>query len=256
MNILEVKNLTIEIGGNVILKDINIEVKKGEITAVVGPNGGGKTTLLKTCLGFISPKKGKIKLLDKYPKEAVKTGKIGYLPQKPAIPRETYLSALDVVLFGLIDKKISKKEKLKIAQEMLYMVGMEEFKNYPYSKLSGGQQQRVSIARVIAQEPEIIFLDEPSTGVDVVAQESFYTFLKRLRDEKGITIIMVSHDIGVIAEFVDKVIGLNKYMHYMGDVKGFFKKDILEKLYGTEVKLLIHSPECVSCEHFHLDFKR
>jgi len=256
MNILEVRNLIVEIDGNTVLKDINLQVKKGEITAIVGANGGGKTTLLKTCLGFIKPKKGKVKLLNKNPEDAVKTGKIGYLPQKPVVPKETYLSALDVVLFGLINENISNREKIKIAKDMLNMVGMGEFTYYPYSKLSGGQQQRVSIARVLAQNPYIIFLDEPSTGIDVVAQESFYTFLKKLKDEKGITIIMVSHDVGVVAEFIDKVIGLNKYMHYMGDVKGFFKKDILEKLYGTEVKLLIHSPECVSCEHFHIDFKR
>ena len=256
MKILELKDLTVKIGNSLILENINLEVNEGELIAIVGPNGGGKTTLLKTCLGFIKPTKGYVKLLGEPPKEAVKTGKVGYLPQKPVLPTKTYLSALDVVLFGFIHSKLPKKEKIKEALEILKIVGMEKHANKHYSDLSGGQQQRVSIGRVIAQDPKIIFLDEPSTGVDVVAQESFYKFLKRLRDEKNITIVMVTHDVGTVAEFVDKVVGLNKYMHYLGDIKGFFQKDILEKLYGTEVKLLVHSPECVSCEHFHMDFKR
>ncbi|HIE59530.1 MAG TPA: metal ABC transporter ATP-binding protein [Persephonella sp.] len=256
MEILKIENLTVEINGNIILDKINLSISKGEIVAIVGPNGGGKTTLLKSCLGFIKPKKGKITLLNKSPKEVIKTGKIGYLPQKQDLAKETFLSALDVVLFGLINKKLSKREKKEIALGALRQVGMDKFAYYPFSKLSGGQQQRVSIARVIVQQPEIIFFDEPSTGVDVVAQEGFYEFIKKLRDETGLTIVMVSHDIGVIGSFVDKVVGLNKYLHYLGDIKGFLQKDILEKLYGAEVKLLIHSPECVSCENFHLEFRK
>ena len=256
MKILEVKDLTVEINGNVILDNINLSINKGEIVAIVGPNGGGKTTLLKTILGFIKPKKGNITILNKKPKDAVKTAKIGYLPQKADFSKETFLSALDIVMFGLINKSIPKSEKKQVAINALKQVGMDNFVYYPFSRLSGGQQQRVSIARVIVQSPEIIFFDEPSTGVDVVAQEGFYNFIKKLRDETGITIVMVSHDIGVIGSFVDKVVGLNKYLHYLGDIKGFLQRDILEKLYGAEVKLLIHSPECVSCENFHLEFKR
>jgi len=132
---------------------------------------------------------------------------------------------------------------------------MERFENKPYSSLSGGQQQRVSIARVLVSDPEIIFLDEPSTGIDVVAQESFYDFLQRLKKEKNMTIVMVSHDIGVVGRFVDKVAGLNRFLHFYGHPKEFFKKEVLENIYGAEVELIIHSPECVACEHFHIDFK-
>ncbi len=252
MTILEVKDLTVKIENNTILEDINLTVEEGEIVAVVGPNGGGKTTLIKTCLGFIKPTKGYVKLFGKPPKEAIKTGKIGYLPQKSSIPKNFPYSVLDVVLLGLVNKKIPKKEKVKKALEFIKYVGMAGFEYAPYSKLSGGQQQRVSIARVLVADPKIIFLDEPSTGIDVVAQESFYDFLQRLRKEKGITIIMVSHDIGVVGTFVDKVAGLNRKLHYYGDTKGFFQKHILESLYGSEVKLLVHSPECVTCEHFHI----
>ncbi len=249
-NILEVKNLTVKLSGKTILEDIDFSVKKGETLAIVGPNGGGKTTLLKTILGFIKPSKGYIKLLDLPPKQAVKTGKVGYLPQKNNIPKKFPVSVLDVVLFGLVNSKLPKKKQIDKALEYLDYVGMLEFKDYPFSDLSGGQQQRVSIARVLVAEPEIIFLDEPSTGIDVVAQESFYEFLKNLKETKGLTIIMVTHDVGVVAKFVDKVAGLNKYLHFYGHPKEFFKKDILEKLYGSEIELVVHSEECVACEHF------
>jgi len=255
MKILEIKNLTVEIDRISILKDINLEVKKGEIIAIVGPNGGGKTTLIRTALGLIKIYKGTVKILGKKPEEAVKTGKIGYLPQKAQIPKNFPFSALDVVLLGLINKKLDKKEKIQLARKYIYFVGMAGFEDHPFGKLSGGQQQRISIARVLVSDPEIIFLDEPSTGIDVVAQEGFYEFLKKIRDEKGITVVMVSHDIGVVGRFVDKVAGLNRFLHYYGHPKGFFQKHILEKLYGSDVELIIHSPECVTCEHFHSDFK-
>lgn len=104
---------------------------------------------------------------------------------------------------------------------------MERFENKPYSSLSGGQQQRVSIARVLVSDPEIIFLDEPSTGIDVVAQESFYDFLQRLKKEKNMTIVMVSHDIGVVGRFVDKVAGLNRFLHFTVIQRSSSKKRFL-----------------------------
>ncbi|WP_457621057.1 metal ABC transporter ATP-binding protein [Persephonella sp.] len=255
MKILEVEDLSVKINERIIIENITFSIEKGEIIAIVGPNGGGKTTLIKAILGFIPPYTGSIKLLGKSPGEAVKTGKIGYLPQKSSVPKDFPFSVLDVVMLGLINKKISGEKKLIKAREYLKYVGMERFENKPYSSLSGGQQQRVSIARVLVSDPEIIFLDEPSTGIDVVAQESFYDFLQRLKREKNMTIVMVSHDIGVVGRFVDKVAGLNRFLHFYGHPKEFFKKEVLENIYGAEVELIIHSPECVACEHFHIDFK-
>lgn len=253
--IVEVKNLTVKLGGRTIIENINLTINKGEIVAIVGPNGGGKTTLVRTILGLIEPSEGEVKLLGKSPRQAIKTGKIGYLPQKSEIPQNFPFSALDIVMLGLINSKLPKKEKIKKALQYIEYVGMKGFEHYPYSRLSGGQQQRISIARVLVADPEVIFLDEPSTGIDMVAQESFYDFLQKIREEKGITVVMVSHDVGVVSKFVDKVAGLNRYLHYYGHPKDFFQKHILEKLYGTDVELVIHSPECVACEHFHMEFK-
>ncbi len=247
--ILQVKDLTVKIGNSTILENINLSVNEGEVVAIVGPNGGGKTTFVKTCLGFVKPSSGYVRLLGKKPREAIKTGKIGYLPQKSSTPKKFPVSALDVVLFGLVNTKLPKKKKIEKALEYLDKVGMIGFKDKHYGSLSGGQQQRVSIARVLVSEPKIIFLDEPATGIDVLAQESFYEFLKQLKQE-GMTIVMVTHDIGSSAKFVDKIAGLNRYLHFYGHPKEFFHKDILKKLYGSEMELIIHSEECVACEHF------
>ncbi len=253
--VLYARDLTVKLGGKVIIENVNLDIKEGEIVAIVGPNGGGKTTLVKSCLGLVNVSKGYVEILGLQPHKAIKTGKVGYLPQKSEIPHNFPFSAIDIVMFGLVNVDIPEKEKLKRAKQYIHYVGMGGFEKYPYSKLSGGQQQRISIARVLVSEPEIVFFDEPSTGVDVVAQESFYDFLKKIRDEKGITVIMVSHDVGVVGKFVDKVAGLNRFLHYYGSPKDFFQKHVLQKLYGSDIELIIHSPECVACEHFHADFK-
>ncbi|MBK3331931.1 metal ABC transporter ATP-binding protein [Persephonella atlantica] len=253
--VLYAKGLTVKLNGKIIIEDINLEIRKGEIIAIVGPNGGGKTTLIKSCLGLVKPCRGYVEVLGLKPTEVIKTGKIGYLPQKSETPTHFPFSALDIVMFGLTNTKLTRKEKIERARQYISYVGMKGFENYPYSRLSGGQQQRISIARVLVSEPEIVFLDEPSTGIDVVAQESFYDFLKKIRDEKGVTVVMVSHDVGVVGKFVDKVAGLNRFLHYYGSPKDFFQKHVLQKLYGSDIELIIHSPECVACEHFHADFK-
>jgi len=251
--ILEVENLTVKFGKKTVLEDISFSVKKGEIVAIVGPNGSGKTTLLKTILGFVKPIKGKIYLLGKSPKEAIKSGKIGYLPQKSSIPKDFPFSVLDIVMLGLVNKKISKEEKIERALKYLEFVKMEKFKDEPFTNLSGGQQQRVSIARVLVSNPEIIFLDEPSTGVDVVAQENFYEFLNELKEKENLTVLMVSHDIGVIGKYVDKIAGLNKRLHFYGKPKDLFNRDVLSNVYGCDIQLVVHSPECITCEHFHYE---
>lgn len=187
---------------------------------------------------MVKPVKGNVKIFGASPEVAVKKGWIGYLPQK--INGLVPFSAIDFVSL------IGDKEK---ALESLRLVEMDHKKDMPFERLSGGEKQRVLIAAVLARNPKILLLDEPSTGIDTVAQDAFYNLLRKLK-ENGITIVMVSHDVGVVAQFVDYIACLNKKLKYSGDPKGALDCKLLKELYGHEVNVFVHHPECKGCHIF------
>ncbi len=234
MYALEVKELTVRLGKRVILEDVNLRVKRGEFWGIIGPNGGGKTTLLRSIIGIISPERGTVRIMGMPPREAIRRNMVGYLPQRvsgmvPFTPRDL------MRLFGGEN-----------AHEMLKLVGMEKKADIPFERLSGGERQRVLIAAVLSKGPQVLLLDEPHTGVDIVAQDSFYNILRGLK-ERGITIVMVSHDIGVVANFVDGIACLNRRLKYAGDPWGALDCRMLEELYGAKVDVFVHHPECRGC---------
>lgn len=235
---ITLKNVTVQLGGKTVLEDITLTIPRGEFWGVIGPNGGGKTTLLRTIIGTIKPQTGSVKVLGLPPKEAVRNGWVGYLPQriKGMIP----FSALDFVSL------VGKREE---AERTLEMVKMSHKAHEPFEKLSGGEKQRILIASVLSRNPKVLLLDEPSTGVDSVAQDTFYNILKELKD-RGITIVMVSHDVGVIAQFVDNIACLNKRLKHSGDPRKALDCRLLEELYGHSVNVFVHHPECLGC-HFY-----
>jgi len=237
---VNVENLYVEIEGKTILEDINLKIYRGEIVAVVGPNGGGKTTFLKTLLGLINPTHGRVEIFGKPPKEAVKKHLVGYLPQRVNFKRESCLSALDVVLLGLWYKDLPKGEKVKRALQTMERFGVGHLAGERFSNLSGGQQQRVNLARAVVGEPKLLLLDEPTTGIDFPGQQSFYELIKALRDEKGFTVIMVTHDVGVVWRYVDRAVCINRRLHYHGEPQAVLRPEILKLVYGTEVVPLFH----------------
>ncbi len=237
---VNVENLYVEIEGKTILENINLKIYRGEIVAVVGPNGGGKTTFLKTLLGLINPTRGRVEIFGKPPKEAVKGHLVGYLPQRVNFKRESCLSALDVVLLGLWYKDLPKGEKVKRALQTMERFGVKHLAEERFSNLSGGQQQRVNLARAVVGEPKLLLLDEPTTGIDFPGQQSFYELIKALRDEKGFTVIMVTHDVGVVWRYVDKAVCINRRLHYHGEPQAVLRPEILKLVYGTEVVPLFH----------------
>jgi zinc transport system ATP-binding protein len=237
---VNVENLTVIIEGKTILEDINLKIYEGEIVAVVGPNGGGKTTFLKTLLGLVKPTTGKVEIFGKPPKEAVKNHLIGYIPQRVNFKKESCLSALDVVLLGMWYLKIPKREKIERAIKAMERLGVADLAHRRFSVLSGGQQQRVNIARVVAAEPKLLLLDEPTTGMDFGSQKTFYELIKELRDEKGFTVIMVTHDVGVVWQYVDKAVCINRKLHYHGEPQAILKPEVLKRVYGTDVVPLFH----------------
>jgi zinc transport system ATP-binding protein len=253
MKAIEINNLTVKLNGREALNGISLTLNKGKFLGIVGPNGGGKTTLLRTVLGLIKPAAGSILIFGKRPEEVLKSGRVfGYLPQISKISPDFPVRVIDVVMMGRYGrmgmfKWPGEKDRAK-AMEYLSMMGIENLGNMPFGELSGGQQQRASIARALAGEPEILILDEPNTGIDVIGQEDFYHLLKGIQRRFDITILMASHDIGAITAYVDEIACLNNTFHYQGSPVGALDEAVLNGLYGKNVDLLMHTDVCEKCE--------
>jgi len=249
---VDMRNLTVILSGREILSGINLDLDEGKFLGIVGPNGGGKTTFLRVILGLVKPSAGEVLVMGKEPKEIVKRGAFGYLPQHLNVDPDFPATARDVVLMGLagragLFRRPSGKDVQK-AEEMLVIMGMSGYEKHTFGSLSGGQQQRVSIARALIGDPKLLILDEPSTGIDVVGQEDFYHLLKGIQKRLDLSIIMVSHDIGVISTYVDEIACLNGTLHYHGNPLGAFNDEVLRELYGKSMEILMHSTLCERCE--------
>jgi len=249
------KNATVTYGDFVALEHINLSIKKGEMVSVVGPNGGGKTTLLHAVLGFVTPASGSIQVLGQSPQQVQPTGRIGYLPQANAVNRHFPVSAWDVIAMARhssqpFGQRLNTEDKLKI-NAALQTVGMSDHRRHHFGSLSGGQRQRVLIARALAGEPELLILDEPSTGLDAVAQDSFYQLLQKIRNQRGITILLVSHDIGTVSGFVDQIACLNRQLHYHGKANDCLTAEIVKKTFGDHMHVLVHDERCTTCGDAH-----
>ncbi len=226
MSIIEINNLTYSYDKQVVLENINLIVQERDFLAIIGPNGGGKSTLVKAILGINQVKKGKISILGDEP--SLNLSKIGYVPQNTNINTNFPIKVIEVVMLGHIR---SKEEEIKsqsflhkyfkigynefeksCALSALKKVGMEEFAQKKIGTLSGGQRQRVMIARALCSHPSILILDEPTASIDVSWQKQIYDLLKELN--KTITIIVVSHDISVILGYASKVAHINKVITY------------------------------------------
>ncbi len=250
---VQIENLSVNIKEKEVLKNISFTLKEGLFLGIVGPNGGGKTTLIRTILGLLKPSSGTVKIFGLNPELLLGDEVVfGYLPQHMNLDPNFPASALDIVLMGRyknagLFRWPGRKDREK-AIECLSLMGTENLKDAQYNQLSGGQQQRVSIARALAGEPKILILDEPSTGIDVVGQEDFYHLLKSLQKKMNLTILMVSHDIGAVTTYVDEISCLNINLYYHGNPLGALDDKILTSLYGKNVDLLMHSDVCDKCE--------
>jgi zinc transport system ATP-binding protein len=205
-DILTVRKLGFAYDKTTILSDVNITVQEGEFIGVIGPNGGGKTTLLKLLMGFLEPEEGEILLFGEKPQ--LKKTHIGYVPQALRYDRSFPLTVLELVLGGQVAFTPwlgwFQQSHKKAALEALERVGLSTFKNAPFSSLSGGQAQRALIARALCSRPKILLLDEPTASVDTNAAADIHSFLNTLKGR--ITILMVTHDISSIIQQVDRVI--------------------------------------------------
>ncbi len=214
MSIIEIKNLSFSYHKQKILEDINLNVEEKDFLAIIGPNGGGKSTLLKLILGINTVKDGSIHTFGELPKKNL--SKIGYVPQNTNVNTDFPIKVIEVVLMGHIGTKRPifgyAKEETMCAMGALAQVGMEKFANEKIGSLSGGQRQRVMIARALCAHPKILILDEPTSSIDVDGQKQIYELLKELN--AYITIIVVSHDVSVIMKYANTVVHINKKLTY------------------------------------------
>lgn len=224
--------------GMLALEAVNLCINQYAILGIIGPNGGGKTTLLKVILGILKPNRGKVTVLGNSPQRARKS--IGYVPQHSLIDHDFPISAWEVVLLGRAGQRGMfrryTKEDEKFAIEVLEEVGMLDFKDRQIGKLSGGERQRVFIARALVAKPRMLLLDEPTASVDTSMQAEFYEMLVRLKERMAI--ILVSHDIGAVSTYVDKIACLNHQLYYH-DSKEIRPED-LEAVYQCPVELIAH----------------
>jgi len=243
---VEINHLSIKFNEQLILNDINFSIEEKDFMAIIGPNGGGKTTLLKVILGILTPDEGKVKVFGKDPKKAKDL--MGYLPQRLDFDHDFPINVFETVLMGRYHgllKKYSNQDHKAVIQA-LKDVEMDELKDRQISKLSGGQMQRVFIARAIVRDPKLLIMDEPMASIDPEMQHSFYELMSRLKNKMAI--VLVSHDVGAVSTHVDKIACLNQKLYYHGPVED--SAEALEEVYHCPIELISHGiPHRVLKEH-------
>ncbi len=215
-----------------VLQDVSFSIPQGSITAIIGPNGSGKTTLLKVLLGFLTPQKGKVLVLGKTPQQA--RGDVAYVPQ-----RFTFDKTFPITVLEFLQLSHPHCPKEKIA-EYLGHLGLAKTLQMKLGSLSGGQLQRVLIERSMLGDPKVLFLDEPAAGIDIAGAQTFYELVLHLHREHGSTIVMVSHELDVVANYADLVLCLNRRLVCQGKPRDILTQDTLKELFGKEAALYHH----------------
>ncbi len=246
--IVEINDVAFAYNREPVLQDVKLDIRQGDFIAMIGPNGGGKTTLLKLILGLLKPGAGTIRVMGKPALKAAPD--IGYVPQNVHINSGFPITALDVVLMGKLSPKkrwsrnsAADRRDAIAALERLQMASHAENR---ISELSGGQRQRVFIARALVTQPALLLLDEPPASIDTQSQSAFFKLIKKLNEK--ITILVVSHDLMVISQYVKSVACVNKRLHYhdQAEITG----EMLETMYACPVELVAHGlPHRVLKEH-------
>jgi ABC-type Mn2+/Zn2+ transport system ATPase subunit len=241
--------------GLIALIDITLTIYEGEFVGVIGPNGSGKTTLCRAVLGLLAPIEGHLHIFNCACDElrCHHRAKIGYLPQKGVVDRNFPVTVLEAVMMGRygalgLFKRPGKKDH-DIALEALDQVGMRAHKDSALGQLSGGQQQRVFIARALAQQPKVLILDEPTTGLDITTQHNVIELVQHLHDELKLTILLITHDINMIRSKVDRFVLLKTRLFAAGPPSEVLKPDILHQVYGKD--LVITEKDLVIVEDYH-----
>ncbi len=242
--VVRLEHVSVSYRDLVALEDVSFTVHAGDFLAVVGPNGSGKTTLLRALLGLVRPERGEVRVFGRVPwAPGGERWRIGYSPQVTSVDLRFPVRAREVVLMGRYGRiglvRRPAAADRAAAARALERVGVADLADRPLARLSGGQRQRVFLARALVAEPDLLLLDEPTTGVDVASTESLYELLDGLR-RGGMTIVIVSHDIGVVASYVDAVACINRRLVAHGRPDEVLTSAALEQMYGCEAMLFHH----------------
>ncbi|MFC2000121.1 metal ABC transporter ATP-binding protein [Chloroflexota bacterium] len=247
--VVKLEDVWVHYDGVSILEGIDLSIEQDDFLGIIGPNGGGKTTLLKVILGLTKPSHGKVLVLGNSPEKSRRS--IGYVPQHNLFDRDFPASVWAVVLMGRFGKaglfRRYSGEDSNAAETALREVNMWDYKDRQIGRLSGGEQQRVFIARALVSEPRLLLLDEPTASVDPPAQTEFYELLEGLK--QGRAVVMVSHDIGAVSIYVNKIACLNRELFYHGSKE--IGPEVLEATYKCPVQMIAHGtvPHRVLKEH-------
>jgi zinc transport system ATP-binding protein len=245
--VVSIENLSFAYNGGAVLADVNLEIREREFVSIVGPNGGGKSTLLKLILGLLQPRRGSVRVFGQPPEKS--RPRIGYLPQHAHHDPQFPTTVVEVVLMGRLGRRLSLgpfgKTERRQAIDTLEKMGLGDLAGRSFSAISGGQRQRVLIARALVSEPDLLLLDEPTSHIDVAAVNDFYELMERLNEK--LTIAVVSHDIGFVSNRVKSVICVNRevVIHPTSELTG----ESLRNLYGTDIRLVRHDHRCAEKGH-------
>ena len=237
LHALSFEDVFFSYNGAVVLENVNITVKKGDFLSIVGPNGGGKTTLLKLILGLLKPASGRVSVFGKSPEHARRF--IGYMPQYTQLDPGFPITVMDIVIMGYLNKRLcgaySRSER-RSASAALDEVGLIHLSNRSISELSGGQRQRVLISRAIVSRPEILLLDEPTANIDAEVEGKLQRVLQKLNER--MTILVATHDLGFVSKLVKSVICVNRTVavHPTGEICG----KVIQELYHHDQRLVRH----------------
>ncbi len=245
--VVSLKNVYFSYGDKVVLNNIHLNIHKGSFLGLVGPNGGGKTTLIQLILGLLTPTKGDISILGQPISSFKHWNRVGFVSQKANSFNKGFpATVFEVVSMGLTTKigyfRFFTKSHREKVLHALRQVDMEAYANQTIGNLSGGQQQRVFIARALVGDPELIILDEPTVGVDFQNVERFYELLHELNTKQNITLLLVTHDTGVMTKFATDVACLNQTLHFHGDSEEYtsLTDADLSEIYGHPVNVIVH----------------
>jgi len=248
MPVIELQDVSFSYGRIPVLENVALRIDAGDSVCIVGPNGGGKTTLAKVMLGLLTPQRGEVRLFGRAPSQSLL--RVGYVPQYVHFDPHFPVTVLDVVLMGRLGLHLGGRyrgqdvEKAKLA---LCHMQLDDLSRRPFAELSGGQRQRVLIARALTGTSELLLLDEPTAYIDAAAEAGLFEMLAELN--RTMTILVITHDLGFVSQFFKRVVCVNRkvVVHPTSEISG----EIIRDIYGGDIRMIRHDHRCAEEGHFH-----